>query len=102
MEIKQRAYYEMEYHEANELIQKEFNRPDYEIIAEEEWCNDTEHTAPIKVEWLSKHDRQDIEHFIAKDPPPYRGWRCSWVSLFCWLAEKGKIPEGDYLIRVGW
>lgn len=102
MEIKQRTYYELEYHEVDTLIQREFNRPDYEIVAEEEWRNDTTHTATVKLEWFNKYDRQDVEYFISGKPRPYKGWHCHWSKLFCWLAEQGKVPEGDYLIRVSW
>ena len=101
MKIKQHTYWELEYSEANELIQQQFNKPDYEIVAEEEWCNDTDHTGIVCLKWYNEYDRKDVAHFI-NGTKPHKYWRCSWIDLFCHLAELGVIPEGDYLIQVYW
>ena len=99
--MKQHTYWQMDYDEFNALIREHFHKPDYDVVAEEEWANDSEHTMPIRLDMYSNYDRADVQFFM-ENAPPWKGWHCSWGNLLTELAERKVIPEGDYLIAVCW
>ena len=72
LKTKRATYIEVEYHDLQQLIREVYKQPDYNVVAEEEWSNDTSHTFTIERAALTEFETRDIEEFIARVAPERR------------------------------
>ena len=98
---KQELYYILGYRELDELIQRHFNKPDFECIAAYEWSNDSDHTGTVRIAEIEHgFEREEIASFI--NSPFVPDYPLHWSFLLAELARRGEVPEGNYLIEVCW
>lgn len=97
--FSKKCYYVLEYYEVDKLIQEYFNKPDYECVASQEWCNYSAYTFRVVGKVTDTWNKDAIAKFKnnADDHAPLL-----LFALLDQMAEDGKIPEGDYLIKVSW
>ena len=97
LKTKQATYTEVDYYDLERLIQEVYKQPDYNVVAEEEWSNDTSHTLTIERAALTEFETRDIEEFVASGDGQYK-----LGSILADLCLHGHIEPGDYLINVCW
>lgn len=111
------TYIEVEYGDLNDLITKHFSftrertnmdkyypepengiyLKEFEFVAVEESSNDTSHTFQVDGK-LSKWDEEEMEEMLEK-----QNYDCfSTRRILNYLASKGVIETGNYLINVCW
>jgi len=103
LQLEQKCYYLLTSDELDTLIQTHFGKPDYCSIAAYEWSNDTEHSNTVhasEVAVQGSYGHQEIQDFLAEG----KKWKSSphWSTLLAELARRGEVPEGNYLITIGW
>jgi len=76
------------------LLSKGFTKKDmtcerrgYEICAENEWCNDSEHSFDVEPEPLA--DQTTLKHVSTNE-------------ILNWMCAEGKLEAGEYLVDVCW
>ena len=92
------CYLEVDYHDLQNLIDEAFPGINFDVVADSEWNNDSQHT--INVEGYSKDEfnKTEIDDLIKGNYDDYFGI----YSVMDALCVKGLIDPGDYLIRVSW
>ncbi len=95
--MQKKTYIEMEYHELDELIQRTFGHR-YEVVAFEEWNNDSSHSWTFKVEKLSEYDQKTLDEFIISGK--IKNWRT--YVLVQHMVNTGVLEPGNYLIEISW
>jgi len=96
--IKQELYYVLDYSELETIIQNHFNRPDYELLATQEWSNGSSKTFLLTDKPLDKWDTDRVTKFASGEGDGEYSLR----ALMCKLVIDGEIPAGNYLIDVSW
>lgn len=100
IEVKQETMYVMDYKELERLIQAEYSQPDFDIVLSEGWRNDTSYETYVHL-GDPMFDPDAVEAF--KTTPNDRNENEFVLNdLMLDMAQRGVIPEGDYLIRVMW
>lgn len=94
--MKKESVFRVAYHEFEALVNKEYNKTDYSIVADEELSNDSSKSYSVEKMELSKYDKLDLEKF-KKGHQPYMS-----NILFQDLCNKGIIDEGEYIIDICW
>ena len=102
--MKSETYHVLPYHEFDDLVNTHLKPAmTYEVVSDQEWNNDENHTFSITEEEYTESDREEVQEFIVADlsfSSP-----CVFVSpaaLLSELAARGIIPWGNYLIEVCW
>lgn len=75
------------------FIQEIYNKPDYDIVGNEEWDNDSEYRFDVK---------QSVEISLADYKKKYLFESFSLNCILQDLCNRKLIPEGTYLINVCW
>lgn len=96
-DFKLQTYRELGYSEFDQLIHEQFEKPDYEVVAEEEWNNDSDHAVSVQLDSYTDYDKRDVQKWLEGDDRAP-----SWGTLLCELARRGVVPEGNYLLTVTW
>jgi hypothetical protein len=99
---KQEPCYTLIYSELDDLIQKHFNKPDFNCVADYEWSNDSQHTGTATIKDVEEGgiDHDEVQEFI--NAPGVPRFPCHWSILLAELARRGEVPEGNYIIEVCW
>jgi len=96
LKTKRVEYTEVDYQDLESLIREVYGKPDYDIVADEEWNNDSDHTFTVEPK-LDMYQTQDIEQFKATGEAMYR-----LGTILDDLCANGHIEPGEYLISVCW
>src|SRR4051812_37358556 len=84
-------------HKLEQLI-KEYYVHEYEIVPQEEWSNDSEHTIDVsKKEEMDEYDAGDIEDFKKSGDGGYMIHR-----LMQDMVNNDVIPAGEYVLNICW
>lgn len=91
-----REYYNIEYHQLNELIQETYNVNEFECNLES--SNDTCYTYHVDSKVLQDYDLETIQSSLKEG-----GCTIYQVGVFLQdLCNKGVIDKGWYLLEVWW
>lgn len=95
-QIKKEIVLKMDYRLFDEIVNKFYNKNNYDIVAYEELNNYSSKEYNIKKKKLSPYDEKNLQNFIDTD--------YQWVTqiLFQDLCNKGILEEGKYIIDVSW
>lgn len=96
---RKRTFYVLDMGTFEEIIRKEYKQPDFNLLDDYYGSIDNGSSKffyNIKKEKLAKFEKDDIEKFIKNCQQNMT------VGLLKDMCNKGKIPEGDYLIEVCW
>lgn len=97
LKFQTKTYLMVEYYVLEQFIKEETGFS-YEIAANEEWSNDSEHTFVINGEPLDEWNQKDWLMFKTT------GRQKNYIlrSILEGLCVEGKIPSGTYLVSVQW
>ena len=97
--VKHVSYFEVEYHELDSYA-KEVYGHDPEIVASEEWTNNSSHkyNSVTGTSGWTKWDKKDWQRFLDEGHASYGITQ----YLLCDLVERGLAPPGDYLVTIFW
>lgn len=97
METTRKTVIEVDYREVERVIREYYYQPGYDIVADEEWNNDTQHVCEVfPVERDPIRERQ-VDEFIATGDGSFKlGY------LLDNLCVAGRIEPGHYLITISW
>ena len=100
METKRVEFITVEYGWIEKKIQDHFKRPDYSIVADEEWDNDSQH-AFYDIDGTGGYIYNFPADVVAFKEGKRHG---SYLlrDLLHQLAADGVIEKGSYLISVSW
>ena len=93
LKTKKVTYIEVDYHDLEQLIQETYQQPDYNIVADEEWSNDSRYTFTLERAALNEYQACDVGGFRADGNGQYK-----LGSLLADLCLQGHIEPGDYLV----
>lgn len=98
--IKSKTYNVIDYRDLDELIRKELKleKMDDTVVASDEMNNDSTHEFNNIDGNLDEYETGSIRYAIRNKCVGVFNTR-NWLN---WLAKVGKIPHGDYLVRVSW
>ena len=98
--MKKRTYIEVDYSDLNEeilsFLQEKFPEleiQEYEMVAEQEWGNDEEHTADVKPKLPDQYYMNRMKK---------GNFSFELFNILDWMCYEGKLEEGDYLISISW
>jgi len=97
LKMKSKRIHEVEYHHLDAFISAEYD-VNFEVVADQELSNDSAKTMTIRGEVPTEDDLerlQQINH--TKIVPPF-----SLRMLMENLCFRGRLPAGDYVIKVSW
>jgi hypothetical protein len=95
VEVKAFSYYVMTDADFDLLVEQEFGR-ECEIVAYEEWSNYTGHTINVGLHEFDENRAEKAKEWA-------QGGR--WPGYFTFLVvmvKTGRLPAGNYLIKVYW
>lgn len=96
MKIETKMVHYVEYRDLEEFVVLEYGR-ELEFVADQECGNDTSQEFWVTAEPLPLWDGELIEQWRTGGDP---GWVTGAVLND--LCVKGKIPAGEYIVRVSW
>lgn len=86
----------IDYRNIEKKIQAHFNRPDYNIVADEEWNNDSQHTY--------EDVNGEVDHpVVVEEFKAGRGFASFGLHhLLNQMVADGALAAGNYVIEVCW
>ena len=87
------TYIEVDYHDLEDLLKKEYSDKYDSLIANEEWSNDSQHSFDVLPKKLDKYAKRQIQ----KGDFTYR-----LSDLLNDMCLRRVIEEGKYLVRICW
>jgi hypothetical protein len=81
----------VDYSDLEDFINEHY-KSDYEIVAANEWNNDTSYSINVEKEEFTEYEEEKLRDFNF----------CTIRIILLDLCNKGLIEEGDYLIKVSW
>lgn len=105
MKIKTKSVHRVEYGDLEDFIREVYGI-DYEMASDAECSNDTSH----EYNGITAANAADLNNPNSPDSHRIQDWKSSQGRKQMWgprlilldLVRQGKIPEGDYVIRVSW
>lgn len=98
--MKIKAFIEMDYNELEKLITKYLDLPEcYEVVACEEWNNDSSYAFNIKKEPI-KYAWEVDDLIKIKNTKIVPNFRTRLIMQD--MVNNDILPEGEYLINVSW
>lgn len=97
--MRSETFHVLDYREFDNLV-NEHLKPAlfYEVVPDQEWSNDEDHSFSITEEEYTESDREEVQEFIANTGLNFT----SPALLLSELAVREVIPWGNYLIEVSW
>lgn len=104
MKIKTKTIHHVDYSELERFIQEVYGF-EYEMASDMETSNDTSHE--FRVTFV---EARDLDNPNSPDSHRLQDWKSSQGRKQMWgpqlilldLLRQGKIPEGDYVVRISW
>lgn len=93
--MKKAEYIVVDFREMEKKIQDHFGRPDYNIVADNEWDNDSDHALELDGE-VTFHE------YIEKFKAGQRHGMYMIYDLLNQMVKDGVLEPGNYLIEVCW
>ena len=97
LKTKKVEYIEVSYKDLERLIREVYQQPKYEIVADEEWNNDSDYTFSVERKELDQWQAKDIDGLKTNGTAQY-----GLPSILADLCNNGHIEPGEYLISVCW
>lgn len=96
MKFTKKTVTEVDYADLEQLIEDTYGHK-IELVADQEWCNDTDHCVFIDKGPLDDHSKQQVGQFrrIGKH-------RFAMYPLLQDMCNNGVLQSGEYLISVCW
>ena len=89
----------VQYYDLDNFIKAHYDLPDYEVIADMEYNNDSCYKMTIEKKELSKYDQEDLNEFLNSKG---RDGNYMIYKLMYDMCNKDLIEPGHYLIDVSW
>lgn len=89
---------EVEYNDIERLIQKHYNRPDYEVVCDMEWGNYESHSQTLNKKPIHDHDQKKVDRFKSGD----KTVRFIFWNLMQDLVNNDVLDEAEYSISIYW
>lgn len=100
--FKKETFISVDYNDLEDLIHKTYGIKNYEMIAAEEWNNDSQHRIRIKKnEKLYDWDVENFEKWKSAQTS-YEACDISLRLILIDMCKQGIIEEGTYLVTVSW
>ena len=97
LKTKRVSYLKVSYREIERFICKVYGIPHYNIVATEEWSNDSQHRVRAEKGELDQWDLEKLDKVKSGREPSF-----SFRAVMTDLCNRDLIEPGDYLIDVSW
>lgn len=97
LKTKRVEYIEVDYKDLQQFIREVYGQPQYDIVADEEWNNDSSYTFTVERGEPDQWQAKDVESLRTTGTAEY-----GLGSILADLANNGHIDLGEYLISVCW
>ena len=97
--MKQKTVYEMDHAELDDLVRQHLGKKNWDSVVAFEWHNDSAYTATAE---KSGYDKEDMERFTSSPRTYPEQCYIGPYQLLSYFADRGLLPEGEYVIKVSW
>lgn len=102
MKLEKVQYIEVDYDELTKFIVEHLPAPtDYNMVAEEEWSNDSDHVVSVDppTDYDLKFDLKELREQLTAGRPKLQ---YNLGTIMQELATRGLLEYGNYLVTVCW